>query len=252
MGLLADKVLLVTGGGSGIGRATAYRASREGAAVLVADVNVAGGEETAHHIQAEGGAARFIKADVTRADEVEAMVRAAVETFGKLDAAVNNAGISGGMMARVHELEEALFDQVIAVNLKGVWLCMKYEIMAMEPKGGVIVNVASVAGLIGAPKGSAYTASKHGVVGLTKAAAIEYARRGIRINAVCPAYTETPMVTDVINANPEMERLTLAAIPMRRLADPTEIAEGIVWLCAPAASFVTGHTLVLDGGLTAT
>lgn len=252
MGLLDDTVMLITGGGSGIGRATAYLAAREGASLLIADVNNEGGEETVRHIQAQGGQARFIKVDVTRADEVEAMVKAAVAHFGKLDAAVNNAGISGGMMARVHELDETLFDQVIAVNLKGVWLCMKYEIIAMEQKGGVIVNVASVAGLIGAPKGSAYTASKHGVVGLTKSAAIEYARRGIRINAVCPAYTETPMVTDVINANPEMERLTLSSIPMRRLADPAEIAAGIIWLCAPAASFVTGHTLVLDGGLTAT
>lgn len=247
---LTGKVALVTGGSSGIGRASALALAREGAQVVVSDVNVDGGEETVEHVRAAGGEAVFIEADVSRGTEVAAMVAAAVMAFGRLDCAVNNAGISGEMIGKVDEIDEATFDKIVSVNLKGVWLCMKHEIPYMlEQEGGVIVNMASVAGLIGSPRGAAYSASKHGVIGLTKSAAVEYARRNIRVNAVCPAFTDTPMVRGVIEKDANMEQITVRAIPMRRLGTPEEIAEGVVWLCSDASSFVTGHALVMDGGL---
>ena len=247
------KVALITGGGSGIGRASALALAAQGAKVVVADVNVEGGDETVHRIKDGGGEAFFVQADVSAGAQVAAMVQKTVDTFGRLDCAVNNAGISGGgMMARVADIEEEIFDRTIAVNLKGVWLCMKYELPVMvQQGGGVIVNMASVAGLIGSPKGAAYSASKHGVIGLTRTAALDYAKYKIRVNAVCPAYTDTPMVSDVIESNPAMGKITAQANPMKRLGRPEEIAEGVLWLCSDAASFVTGHALAMDGGLTA-
>jgi NAD(P)-dependent dehydrogenase (short-subunit alcohol dehydrogenase family) len=252
MALLQNKIALITGGASGIGRVSALALAREGAAVALSDVNIEGGEKTTQMINDTGGKALFVPCDVAQPAEVEVMVKTVIETFGGLDCAINNAGISGEMIGRIHETDDTVFDHIISVNLRGVWLCMKHELRhMMEQKRGVIVNMASVAGLGAAPKGAAYAASKHGVVGLTKTAAVEYAKHGIRVNAVCPAYTDTPMVTNLIEANPIMEQLTLAGIPMKRRGRPEEIAEAVVWLCSDAASFVTGIALAVDGGLTA-
>jgi len=186
----------------------------------------------------------FVRADVSKAAEVEAMMKAAINSYGRLDYAINNAGV-GGTLTRTDGRTEAGWDMVMSVNLKGVWLCMKYEIQAMLDNGrGSIVNIASAAGLIGFRYGSAYAASKHGVVGLTRSAALEYARKGIRINAVCPGFTQTPME----EANPKMLESTVHAIPMRRLGRPEEIAQAALWLCSDAAAFITGHALSVDGG----
>lgn len=253
MGMLDNKVALITGAASGIGRASALRLASEGAAVCLSDVNVEGGEETAQMIIDAGGKAIFVAGDVTQAADVESMVKTTVDTWGRLDIGVNNAGIAGTLVKRIHEVDDDIFDRIMNINVKGVWLCMKAELQVMLGQGtGSIVNIASVAGLIGAPKGAAYTASKHAVVGLTKSAAIEYAKRGIRVNAVCPGYTNTPMVSDVIDIAPEMEAITKRAIPMHRLGTPEEIAEGVLWLAADTSSFVTGHQLVMDGGIVAT
>ncbi|RMG84156.1 MAG: SDR family oxidoreductase [Chloroflexi bacterium] len=250
---LKDKVVLITGGASGIGRATALLAAQEGARVVVSDVDEEGGDETVAMIRDNGGAGHFVKADVSNNVHVAALVKAALDAFGRLDCAVNNAGITGNMLSRLADIDEEVFDRILSVNVKGVWLCMKHELPIMvEQGGGAIVNVASVAGLRVQPKDAAYTASKHAVIGLTKSAAIEYARYGIRVNAVCPGYTDTPMVQGAIEHNEQMRQLTVAAIPLKRLGRPEEIAEGIVWLCSDAASFVTGHGLVLDGGIMAT
>ena len=252
MALMKNKVALVTGAAAGIGRASALALAREGSALCVADLNRAAGQETAQRIVSEGGEAIFVHGDVTRASDVQQMVAAAIDVFGRLDAAVNSAGIIGALNKRIHQTEDEMFDRVIAVNLKGLWLCMKAELPPMLTQGqGAIVNIASVAGLIGAPKGAAYTASKHGVIGLTKSAALEYAKVGIRVNAVCPAYTDTAMARQAIDANPAMQDMMTRAIPMKRLGQPTEVAEAVVWLCSDAASFITGHQLVVDGGLTA-
>jgi NAD(P)-dependent dehydrogenase (short-subunit alcohol dehydrogenase family) len=249
--LLQGKVVLVTGGASGIGRAAARALAREGAAVVVADINAVGGEETVRPIKAAGGQALFAHADVSKASDVEAMVAVAIRAFGGLDCAFNNAGI-GGTYSRVPDKTEEEWDAVFDINLKGVWLCMKYEIPAMlERGGGAIVNMASLAGLAGFAYGSAYAAVKHGVVGLTKSAALEYARQNIRVNAVCPGYTDTPMVSGMIEAVPRMAEVTRTLSPMRRLGEPDEIADAVVWLCSDKASFITGHALPLDGGVTA-
>ena len=253
MAQMANKVALVTGAASGIGRASAIKLAREGAAVCASDINDQGGQETVQAIIEAGGEAIFVHCDVTRADDVRGMVSATVERFGRLDAAVNNAGIAGSFEQRLHEADDTLFELVLAINLKGVWHCMKAELERMLPAGqGTIVNIASVAGLIGAPKAAAYTASKHAVVGLTRSAALDYARRGIRINAICPAYTDTAMVQAGIAFNPALATIMERAIPMGRLGTPEEIAAAVLWLCSDASSFVTGHPLVLDGGLVAT
>lgn len=248
---MSDKVALVTGAGAGIGRAAALKFAADGAKVIVSDVNIAGGEETAHLIEDSNGEAAFIRADVSKADEVEALVQFAVSTYGRLDYAVNNAGISG-VLAFTHEANEEDWDQVININLKGVWLCMKYELCQMLEQGsGAIVNTASVAGLVGLPNAIPYAASKHGVIGLTKTAALEYASRGIRVNAVCPGYTETAMVAGLREASPVMARRLEGISPMKRLGTPEEIADAIVWLCSDHASFISGHALALDGGYVA-
>ena len=252
MSKLEGKVALVTGAGAGIGQASALALAREGAAVCVSDVNEDAGRETARQILDAGGKAIFEKCDVTQPSEVKAMVEATVAAFGSLDAAVNNAGISGYFFQRLHEADDEMFERVLDVNLRGVWRCMKAELNQMLPGGGgAIVNIASVAGLIGAPKAADYSASKHAVIGITKSAALDYAKSGIRVNAVCPAYTDTAMVQGAIQGNPAMASIMTRAIPMGRLGQPEEIAEAVVWLCSDAASFVTGHALVLDGGLTA-
>ncbi len=253
MAQMANKVALVTGAASGIGRASAVALAREGAAVCASDINDQGGQETVQAIIDAGGEAIFVHCDVTRAKDVRGMVAATIERFGCLDAAVNNAGIAGSFEQRLHEADDTLFQLVLAVNLQGVWHCMKAELEQMLPAGqGAIVNIASVAGLIGAPKAAAYTASKHAVVGLTRSAALDYAKRGIRVNAICPAYTDTAMVQAGIALNPALAPIMERAIPMGRLGAPEEIAGAVVWLCSDASSFVTGHPLVLDGGLVAT
>ena len=243
-----NRVALVTGAASGIGRATAILLAAEGAKVVVSDIDVTGGEETAHLLTEAGHEAIFVPCDVTRSIQVESMVRRTISTFGRLDYGVNNAGV-GGDMTPTDLREEATWDMVVGINLKGVWLSMKYELAPMlDQSYGSIVNVASAAGLVGFRYGSAYSASKHGVVGLTRSAALEYARKNIRVNAVCPGFTGTPMVSEMTTTNPKMVEATINAIPMRRLGTPEEIAQAIVWLCSDDSSFVTGHAMAVDGG----
>ena len=252
-GQLTGKVALVTGGASGIGRATALTFAREGAKLVIADMHEEGGQQTVHMIRENGGDATFVQVDVSRAIEVEAMISATVETYGRLDCAHNNAGIGSRPRVRLHELSEEGWDQVMSINLKGVWLCMKYEILQMLQQGnGAIVNTASIMGLVGSwSRSGAYNASKHGVVGLTKTAALEYATAGIRVNAVCPGYIRTPLIAEALTSNPEMEAQIIARHPVGRMGRPEEIAEAVVWLCSDAASFVTGHTMTVDGGYVA-
>ena len=248
---LDGKVALVTGGASGIGRATALTFAREGAKLVIADMNEDGGQQTVHMITEKGGEAIFVRIDVSQAVEVQALISQAVSTYGRLDCAHNNAGISGGGRALTAEYSEDTWHQVIAVNLTGVWLCMKYEIVQMLSQGsGAIVNTASVAGLIGGRGLAAYVASKHGVVGLTKIAALEYAQQGIRVNCVCPGVIQTPM-TERGLSDPERRARIIASEPMGRVGTPEEIAEAVIWLCSDAASFVTGHTMPIDGGYVA-
>ncbi len=249
---LEGKVALVTGGSTGIGRATALAFAREGAKVAVPDVAVEYGEETVRLIQNAGGQASFFKADVSAATDVEAMINNTVTSYGRLDIAFNNAGIEGEIGISTHEYPDEAWDRVMGINLKGVWLCMKYEIIEMlKTGGGAIVNTSSIWGLVGAQGASAYVASKHGLVGLTKAAALEYAQQGIRINAVNPGPIRTPMVDRFIATIPEFDSQMTAREPVGRMGTPEEVAEAVVWLCLDAASFVIGHTLVVDGGYVA-
>lgn len=250
-GMLSGKVSLITGAGSGIGRASAIAFAREGAQVVVSDVNAEGGEETVSQIRENGGQAIFVSADVSQANEVEALVQSAVRQYGRLDCAFNNAGVSGGQ-GLLHEYSEEDWDRVVSINLKGVWLCLKYEIIQMlEQGGGAIVNTASIMGLVGGSRSPSYGASKHGVVGLTKNAAVQYAQSGIRVNAVCPGYIRTPMTEQGSLLGPgNLERI-IARHPIGRLGAPEEIAETVVWLCSGAASFVTGHAMAVDGGYVA-
>jgi len=255
-GQLGGKVALVTGGASGIGRATALTFAREGAKLIIADMHEDGGQQTVHMITEQGGAATFVQVDVTQATAVEALISEAVTTYGRLDCAHNNAGISGTGIAGAHraltaDYPDERWHQVIAINLTGVWLCMKYEIAQMlKQGGGTIVNTASAAGLVGLPYASAYVASKHGVVGLTKTAALEYAKQGIRVNCICPGYIQTPMTAQGMS-DPERRALMIASEPVGRVGNPEEVAEAVVWLCSDAASFVTGHTMTVDGGYVA-
>jgi NAD(P)-dependent dehydrogenase (short-subunit alcohol dehydrogenase family) len=250
-GTLAGKVALVTGGSTGIGKASSFAFAREGAKVVLSDVNTDGGEETARFIRDSGGNAAFVKADVSLAADVDALVKKAVSTYGRLDCAFNNAGIAGAIGASTHEYPDESWERVIGINLKGVWLCMKYEIPEMLKQGsGAIVNTASIWGLVGAPGAAAYVASKHGVVGLTRAAALEYAPQGIRINAVNPGTIRTPILDPFIAAIPEFESMMTARHPIGRIGMPEEVAEAVVWLCSDAASFVIGQNLPVDGGYT--
>lgn len=251
-GTLDGKVALVTGGASGIGRATALTFAREGAKLIVADMNEDGGQQTVHMITENGGDATFVQVDVTSATAVESLISKTVETYGRLDCAHNNAGILGTPFIDMTECTEAEWDQIMNINLKGVWLCLKYEIPQMRQQGGgAIVNTASAAGLVGTAAFPIYDASKHGVVGLTKSAALQYAKRVIRVNAVCPGVIRTPMTAQGIDVNSTFEEAAIARHPMGRLGQPEEIAEAVVWLCSDAASFVTGHTMTVDGGFVA-
>ncbi len=249
-GSLDSKTALVTGGGSGIGRAASLAYAKDGARVVVADVNVEGGEETVQIIKEAGGEAILVHADVSNPEDTQAMVDQAVGAFGSLDCAFNNAGIGGGRdrLLTADYLEED-WDRVISINLKGVWLCMKAEIPQMlKQGGGAIVNTASIAGLVGLSGTVAYVAAKHGVTGLTKAAAMEYAKSGIRVNAVCPGYIETPLVQGIFDRVEGYRERVAARHPMDRLGEPEEIAQAVVWLSSDAASFVTGHNMPVDGG----
>ncbi len=248
---LKDKVALVTGGASGIGRATCLAFAREGARVVVSDVDAETGEACADEIRRSGGDAVFRRADVSDESEVEALVATAVERFGRLDCALNNAGISGagGPLQQI-SLDD--FRRTLDINLIGVFLCMKHEIAAMlESGGGAIVNTASGAGVIATPFLSPYAASKHAILGLTKTAAVENARSGVRINAILPGSTDTPMLRATMDGNPEIEKLVLRSMPGGRLGRPEEIAEAVVWLCSDRASFVTGDSMLVDGGAVA-
>lgn len=254
-GLLDGKIALVTGASSGIGRATSLEMARNGARVTVADVNEEGGRETVDAIEKAGGEAIFVRADVTSGADVQAMIRTAVESFGRLDCAVNNAGVGGtsrdGRRFATHEYPEELWTRIIAVNLTGVFLCLQHEIGQMLAQGGgAIVNIASIAGLVGG-FGTPYGASKHAVVGMTRNTALEYARSGIRVNAVCPGVVETPMVAAVFGAVPGLEERWRETEPIGRFSAPSEIAAAVTWLCSDAASFVTGVALPVDDGWTA-
>jgi NAD(P)-dependent dehydrogenase (short-subunit alcohol dehydrogenase family) len=246
-GMVDGKVAVVTGGGAGIGRAGSLALAREGARVLVTDVSGDAAEATARLIIEAGGTAQAARVDVARAAEVEAMVARAVATFGQLDLAFNNAGINEEH-GPLTETTEAEWDRVMAINLKGIWLCMKYEIPAMLAGGGAIVNTASVVGLTGSRGTPAYVASKHGIIGLTKAAALDHASQRIRVNAICPGTIQTPMYVRREGADPEADARRAVAIPLGRLGQPEDVAEAVVWLCSGAAGFVTGHALVVDGG----
>jgi NAD(P)-dependent dehydrogenase (short-subunit alcohol dehydrogenase family) len=250
-GRLAGKVAIVTGGSSGIGRAAALALAREGARVAVGNRRVREGEETIRLIEKAGGEAVLVKTDVTRAGEVEALVEKTLQTYGRLDCAFNNAG-TAGETARTADCTEENWDNTVSVNLKGVWLCMKYEIPALlKNGGGTIVNNASVGGLLGMRGHPAYAAAKGGVIQLTRTAALEYATLGLRVNAVCPGFILTPMVAGPMGVKPELEEQIKRIQPMGRLGTPEEVAEAVVWLCSDDSSFVTGHPLVLDGGLAA-
>jgi NAD(P)-dependent dehydrogenase (short-subunit alcohol dehydrogenase family) len=257
-----SKVALVTGGSSGIGRATAVLFARAGARVLIAARNAERGEEVAHAIRSAGGSAIFVQTDVSKPADVERMVAEAVRHFGRLDYAVNNAAAYSGAFSLTADFTEAEYDGTMAVDLKGVWLGMKYEIqqmLAQQPPGGAIVNTSSVNGLGGVPMASLYAAAKAGVLGLTKSAAMEYGTKGIRINALVAGAFDTPMLRSHMDraagGDPEKragrEAAFKAMIPSGRIGKPGEAAEAIVWLCSEAASYVTGNSMIVDGGLTA-
>ena len=246
---LKDKIALITGGSSGIGQAAARLFSREGATVVIADINVEGGEETVRSIQEADGEALFVKTDISVATEVAALVEKIVAVYGRLDCAYNNAGILGEFSSVVDHTEDT-WDQVLKTNLKGTWLCMRYEIPQMQEQGsGAIVNTASTSGLmVGGKSRSAYSASKAGIVSLSKIAALEYAEYGLRVNVICPSATRTPLLKKFFELNPEVEVDFIAQTPRGRIATPEEVAEGALWLCSDAASHVTGHALAVDGG----
>jgi len=249
-GILDGKVALLTGGGGGIGRATALAMVREGARVAVADFNAAGARDTVAQINQAGGQAVTLTGDVSRATDVAVMLQDTLSAYSRVDCAFNNAGIAPYQVdasgRKTAEWEEESFDRMVAVNLKGVWLCMKEEIRHMQAHGGgSIVNTGSIAGLIGLPTSSAYVAAKHGVVGLTKTAAIEYAEANIRVNAVCPGFIQTQMTEETMRRRGES---IIAHTPARRMGQPEEIAELVVWLLSDRASFVTGAAYNADGG----
>lgn len=245
---MKNKVALVTGAGAGIGRATALAFAREGARVVISDVNEEGLKETAKLIEEKGGKTLISVTDVSKSKEVKEMIDKTLKQFGRLDYACNNAGIEG-KLAVTAEYSEEDWDRVLNINLRGQWLCMKYEIPAILKQGGAIVNVSSILGKVGFAEAPAYTAAKHGLNGLTKAAALEYSAQGIRINSVCPGFIETPMLDRAgITSDKEAKENTISLHPIGRLGQADEVAEAIVWIASEKASFICGHTLLVDGG----
>lgn len=241
--MFREKVAVITGGGSGIGKATALAFAKEGAKVFIIDINKPAGLETVAEIEQSGGTGCFYQADVSKATEVQSAIEQCVATYGQLDYAFNNAGIV--VSTTTTECTEEIWEKIMNTNLKGVWLCMKYELHVMiKQSRGVIVNTSSISGLIGRKGDMPYTVSKHGIIGLTKTAALEYAANGIRINCVCPGSIHTPWVKKVTKRLNEMH-------PLGRIGTPEEVADAVLWLCSDKAAFVTGHSLVLDGGRTA-
>jgi NAD(P)-dependent dehydrogenase (short-subunit alcohol dehydrogenase family) len=251
MGSFAGKVAFVTGAGSGIGRAAALAFAREGAGVVAADVSEQGNQETVRLVEGLGGRAVAVRCDVTRAADLKAALDRTVEAFGRLDFAFNNAGIEPRKPAPTADYDEEEWDRIIDINLRGVFLCMKYEIpLILKQGGGAIVNTSSGAGIIGIKGSPAYTAAKHGVIGLTRAAALDYAGQNLRVNAVCPGYIDTPMMGRFTGDTPEGRAKVIAEEPVGRMGKPEEIADAVVWLCSDSATFVVGHALVIDGGQT--
>jgi NAD(P)-dependent dehydrogenase (short-subunit alcohol dehydrogenase family) len=249
-GSYAGKVAFVTGAGSGIGRATALAFAREGASVVVSDISEQNIRETARRIEELGGRALAVACDVTRTEDVKAALETTIETFGRLDVAFNNAGVEQEKAATA-ELAEEVWDRVVDTNLRGVFVCMKHEIpLMLEQGGGAIVNTSSGAGVKGFPRGAAYVAAKHGVIGLTRAAALDYAQANIRLNATCPGIIDTQMMDRVTGDTPEGRQRVISQEPIGRMGKPEEIAEAVLWLCSEAASFVVGHAMVVDGGQT--
>ncbi|MDV2996816.1 MAG: 2,5-dichloro-2,5-cyclohexadiene-1,4-diol dehydrogenase [Chroococcidiopsis sp. SAG 2025] len=244
------KVAFVTGAANGIGRATALAFAREGAAVVVADVSEQGNQETARAIAELGGRAIAVKCDVTRSEDVQAALSKTIETFGRLDFAFNNAGVEQKNLATA-EIEAQEWDRIVDINLRGVFLCLKHEIpLMLKQGGGAIVNTSSGAGVIGIKGGAAYTAAKHGVIGLTKSSALDYASQNIRVNAVAPGYIDTSMMDRFTGGTAEGREQVIAEEPIGRMGQPEEIANAVVWLCSDAAAFVIGHAMVIDGGQT--
>lgn len=244
--IFENKVAIITGGSFGIGKAAAIAFAKRGAKVVIADW--VEDNETINIIQSSGGDAIFVKCDVSDDASVKAMVEKTITQYGRLDYAFNNAGVEG-FSAPIHQCTNENWERTIGVNLKGVWLCMKYEIPLMLQQGkGAIVNNASIAGLVGFPNIPAYVASKHGIIGLTKNAALEYAKLGIRANAVCPGVIKTPMIDRFTGKNKEVEKQFETMEPVGRLGEPEEVAEAVVWLCSEASSFITGDAIPVDGG----
>ncbi len=246
-----DKVVVITGAASGIGRGAALQFAKEGAKVVVSDINEEKGKVTVSDIEAAGGAATFIAANVADYEAVQTLMQGAVKTFGRIDIALNNAGL-GAPPAKTADVKLKDWDFVLAINQTGVFYCMKEALKQMETQGsGCIVNIASMAGLRGLPNQIAYTASKHAVVGMTRTAALEYAKRGIRVNAVCPVFTSTPLLDLLFQAKEGMDKMLLQTIPVRRFGEVEDIVNAITWLCDEQSSFVTGMALPIDGGQSA-
>jgi NAD(P)-dependent dehydrogenase (short-subunit alcohol dehydrogenase family) len=257
MAFFSNQVAFITGAGSGIGRATAIAFAKVGASVVVSDVNDAGGQQTVDQIKAAGGEAVYFTCNVADPAQIEAAIQKTVSTYGRLDIGINNAGI-GGKFGRLLDQTPEDFNQMMAINVGGVFYGMQAQIRQMlaqstddAPTGGKIVNVSSIAGVRGMPMGGPYSASKHAVLGLTKTAALEYVRQNIRVNAICPVYTHSGMVDQLINTTPDMEQRMRRVIPMGRFGQPEEIAQAILWLCSDENAFCTGQALQMDGGLTA-